>query len=861
MQSAAGFRERFPRLPPEHEKQRTGQITQNWFTEQRKNLDHPDTNGAAVLSAILPHRRKDRVYGVQAPLLAKKLSKLLGFGHDQKAIFDDWKTGKLGDLGVYTEMTMKLWDGTFKSKHVIPMEQVDQLLVQLAAKYRFSDEAVRQQRASHVKTDIELKSLLTRLESWEAKWLVRLLLRDHCTLHLDENYIFHQYHFLLPDLLLFQNDFDAVFAMLRNELSAYPAAPLPWQEKILRYEAGQKLRPVVGVKVGRPTFQKAWSLKHCFQLVGQLAWAAEVKYDGEYCEIHVDLQQKKSKDIKIFSKNGKDATADRAPLHSTIRSALRIGQPDCLFKSRCIVLGEMVVYSDKEQQIQPFSKIRKHISRSGSFMGTLQDSLPHKWEHLMIVFFDVLVLDDQPILRHGLQHRRRILRDLVQILPGRSMRSEWTLLDFKTGDGIVDLKQAFARNIATRQEGMVLKPLHTPYFPLDTPPQGGHHRQAGFFFIKLKKDYLSDMGGERDLGDFAIIGAGFDPQVAPKIDLNPLHWTHVHLACCKNKTAVERQGAKPLFKLVATLSVQNCIPKADAKFINVQGYVRQAALRKGGGATDGFDVEYSKGFDKRMMMTAFKQPFVVEILGSGFEKLANEDFEMLRHPRVRKLHHDRTWEDCVTLQELERMAAEKWKVPNADRLDGHAKDVALLAQKYLIDCSQAIVTTETTTQTTQRTTQETALAITPLTPPHRPYEPSDATVQETQRTLSTVSSSQCSATGSTQGNGVRASSRQPRILVREDTSERLAMSAAPTPADTALVSTAICSAGTVTRKLKKRSYAQVIISPPNTKRRKILTSLPPSGSNRSLGALSSDSQQAINHIHVKEGQKGGCAIK
>jgi DNA ligase-4 len=82
------------------------------------------------------------------------------------------------------------------------------------------------------------------------------------------------------------------------------------------------------------------------------------------------------------------------------------------------------------------------------------------------------------------------------------MRSEWTLLDFKPGDGVTDLKQTFARNVAARQEGLVLKPLHAPYFPLLTD-QG--HRQASFF-IKLKKDYLGDMGGERDLGDFAVIG-------------------------------------------------------------------------------------------------------------------------------------------------------------------------------------------------------------------------------------------------------------------------------------------------------------------------------------------------------------------
>lgn len=152
-----------PRLPPRQEKESIREIITNWFKNQRHNLDHPETNGGAVLSALFPHRRKDRVYGLQAPLLAKKLVTLLGFGHGQRALFDGWKTGKIGDLGAYTERTMAQWDGTFKTKHAFPIERIDRLLVQLAAKYRFSDEAIRQQRDWHIKTDTELKEIFLSL--------------------------------------------------------------------------------------------------------------------------------------------------------------------------------------------------------------------------------------------------------------------------------------------------------------------------------------------------------------------------------------------------------------------------------------------------------------------------------------------------------------------------------------------------------------------------------------------------------------------------------------------------------------------------------------------------------------------------
>ena len=83
------------------------------------------------------------------------------------------------------------------------------------------------------------------------------------------------------------------------------------------------------------------------------------------------------------------------------------------------------------------------------------------------------------------------------------------------------------------------------------------------------------------------------------------------------------------------------------------------------------------------MTVAFKVPFVAEILGSGYEKMQNETFEMLRHPRVKKIHHDRTWEDAVSTDDLKRMAEEKWDVPDVGELDGHARDVAILVRKYL----------------------------------------------------------------------------------------------------------------------------------------------------------------------------------
>jgi DNA ligase-4 len=358
------------------------------------------------------------------------------------------------------------------------------------------------------------------------------------------------------------------------------------------------------------------------------------------------------------------------------------------------VLGEMVVYSDKEHKIMPFSKIRKHVSRSGSFMGVYQDSPPHAWEHLMLVFFDVLVLDDEAVLRHGLQKRRSLLRRLIKVSVGCSMRSEWSLLEFKTGDGIMDFKQAFARSLANHQEGLILKPLHGPYFPLAIEP--GQRRRCAQFFIKVKQDYLADMGGQRDLGDFAVMGASFEAQVAPKTDVRPLHWTHFHLGCCSNLSAVQLHAAKPSFQIVAVICFDKCISKSDLAYLNTQGFVRQThsastTTTETQTETSPFTITPFLTPSTRPMTTAFTRPFVVEVLGAGYTHAPNEAFAMLRHPRVTKIHTDRTWADAVTLEQLDGMARGLLDRGESggggdggegELADCHARDVLRLAARY-----------------------------------------------------------------------------------------------------------------------------------------------------------------------------------
>jgi DNA ligase-4 len=83
------------------------------------------------------------------------------------------------------------------------------------------------------------------------------------------------------------------------------------------------------------------------------------------------------------------------------------------------------------------------------------------------------------------------------------------------------------------------------------------------------------------------------------------------------------------------------------------------------------------------MDVAFREPFVVEVLGSGYDKPAHERFLMLRHPRVKKIHRDRTWRDTVCMEELRQMAEQDRGMPSPDlNPDGIAADVTARVARY-----------------------------------------------------------------------------------------------------------------------------------------------------------------------------------
>ncbi|KAK1730385.1 ATP dependent DNA ligase [Colletotrichum acutatum] len=623
------------------------QRVSNWFTLNRHRIDDPETDASALLSTLLPDKRTDRVYCIQADTLANIIGRTFGLGTSRLQELRRYKeAGRGEDLADCVERVFKETPPPIcVGKDAVTVEEIDSTLNNLAALCRFSSPVVRasQPHPSNINRQELLGHVYLRLQAREAKWLTRLILKNFQPVMLDPSHLYHCYDPLLPMILRVQDNFDAALSLLRK-LRKEPSF-LHGSGNQKRRDLMQHLTPVLGTKVGRPFWLTGRSIKHCMKLI-QGRMSCEKKMDGEYCQIHIDLS-KGFKCIQIFSKSGKDSTKDRAALHGAIRDSLNIGKSNCKLSKGCILEGELVVYSDLEKKIMPFHKIRKYVTRSGSYLNTEADSQRYDYEHLMIVYFDVLLIDGESLLGTGQNERFERLTELINRREGHADLVERQVVDLNDRLGVHYLRRAFAESITAREEGLVLKP-DDPYFDFSES-----RRSFAGCPIKLKKEYI---GGFGDVGDFAVVAARYDADKAKCYGIPNLKWTHFYLGCLENKEDVERCQAQPVFTVVHQVELNETLLKTVSTYGN--------PMPVSFDDNDALILHLAPGIaQQKMPAVVFTEPLVFEVRCFSFDKEGNTNFWQPRFPQVSKVHFDRSFIDTISFSELQAVAEEATTTP------------------------------------------------------------------------------------------------------------------------------------------------------------------------------------------------------
>ncbi|KAI1745948.1 hypothetical protein F4680DRAFT_399772 [Xylaria scruposa] len=648
-------------------------IVQSWFQHHQPLIHAPGNDACAILSMLLPERRTDRVYNIQAPRLQSVFGKALLLGASRVLELRRWaESGSGVDLGDCVESILRQTPNSRDDTTHLDVDEIDETLGRIAAACRFSSPAVRavHRTSSVCDTNALLADIYTRLGSRDAKWFTRLVLKNYQPVVMNAHVIFRNYHPLLPQFMKIRDDLSAASAFVQHindgDARLDPLGAM-----------ADDLRPRLGTKVGRQPWFKGRSMKNCMDMARGRDVICEQKIDGEYCQIHIDLRKTRDR-IRIFSKSGKDSTADRAGLHSAIRDSLKMGggSQDCPFTTGCILEGELVVYSTKERKILPFHKIRKHVSRSGSFLGTANDSQAHDYEHLMIVYYDVLLIDDESLLGAKNSERFRRLSEMVTCREGYAELVTRTTICTSRPSAVRALRELFAQCISSRGEGLVLKP-DEPYFDFTTP-----FRPYGCCNIKLKKEYIQGWG---DVGDFAVVGGSYDAAKAREYRLPNVKWTHFFIGCLENKHQARARTEMPRFRVTNIVELTG--PTLSAF------WARHSPISVPYKENTFIQLDYTGHALAKKPTAIFPDPLVFDMRCFGFDREPNTQFWSMRFPQVDKIHHDRSYLDTITFSELQEIAETATTIPDEEDSQEMRQWVQALETmdrgKFSVDLSQA----------------------------------------------------------------------------------------------------------------------------------------------------------------------------
>ena len=268
----------------------------------------------------------------------------------------------------------------------------------------------------------------------------------------------------------------------------------------------------------------------------------------------------------------------------------------------------------------------------------------------MIVYYDVMLVDDDIVMNNSHSSRRRRLQELITCDRGVAIISRQKTVDFFSSKGPERLRTLFATAITHRWEGLVIKPSDEPYFSSRQTSRNGPARG----WIKLKKDYIPGLG---DTADFAVVGAGYDASRAARLKCPTSKWTHFHLGCLRNQKEVKEKKARPYFMVVGAIDANLEI----TKHLNQHGQYCALPFGSLRSHQDPFIINISQGIPT--MGVVFRKPFVLDMVGAGFDKEGNRDYYTLRFPRAIKVHSDRDWKDSISFDELQQVAKASRTIP------------------------------------------------------------------------------------------------------------------------------------------------------------------------------------------------------
>ena len=522
-----------------------------------------------------------------------------------------------------------------------------------------------------------IKNLFENQSPKSAKWIARLILKNLMPIRFEWEALLACFHPCLVRIYKIRaslRETAQVLSLILKHKEYHPhnmyldneKFDLSLYKKILQ----QYCKPIVGTRISTMESIQTKCTAHVYHYLSyeqkEEDFIAELKYDGERMQIHLQCHDADTIDVKIFSKSGRDSTMDRSETIPIIKESLGLPWNANVVKN-IILEGELLTFDSTANQIQRFGGV-SHFTYKKSKKYTTQGNNVG----LYIVFFDLLYFNDQCLLYQPLGVRRKLLEKVIIPIPGCSRLSEiyhfnignrWTLDSFKT------LRTFFMRVKSEGQEGLMIKGLSSPYL-------AGMREN----WMKMKPDYMAGLG---DTAEYLVVGASWNPSSSAKytnVSFCDCHgMNRFFVAVLVNKAQVNDNGVKPHFLVL--FSFENGFSEQE-----LMEFSRRLVQSRNGYSynldeTESYKLTVAPNLKSQIQYLV--SPTIVTLKGSSFEFCQDNHCWVLRHPRLeRECCGDKGWDSILSFQELQQLG-ESSEAPCPDSLLYLEKRIMELDQSYL----------------------------------------------------------------------------------------------------------------------------------------------------------------------------------
>lgn len=279
--------------------------------------------------------------------------------------------------------------------------------------------------------------------------------------------------------------------------------------------------------------------------------------------------------------------------------------------------GEMVAWSKERELILPFGTLRSAAVQEALRQFDVIDVYESNNSWPLFIIFDILHLNGEDLTRLPLFYRKHLLKRVIKNVPHRFEILEW--VKSATPD---DIKKNIQRIVTEQNEGIMVKSLLLKYRV--------HSRDSTW--IKIKPEYLENFGENLDLTIVAKIGRIKTSYICGLRD-------------------EEEEGCFKLFCMVANGFLRAVYRQIESKLCN-------------------FWVDYAKQKPPpEILKFGTRKPdfwinpanlIVLEIKARSIEVTADTPYAAgltLHNLWCRAVRDDKSYEDCITLQQYEKIKA------------------------------------------------------------------------------------------------------------------------------------------------------------------------------------------------------------